>query len=61
MYINEKMSIIEKNIIKSVKMNKYKNYVDYNHDKICLVDERRDKETRTTTKLKLLKSFEKSC
>ena len=44
------MRYIKKNIINAEKTIIYENYVDYNHDKICLVDERRDKTT--TTKLK---------
>ena len=47
------MNYIEKTTIQQ-------NYVDYNHDKICLVDERRDKTTATNLR-KLLKKVLKSC
>ena len=38
------------------KISTYENYVDYNRDKICLVDERRDKTTATNLK-QLIKKF----
>ncbi len=59
-YICEKVRNRKKDMDYIKKISTYENYVDYNRDKICLVDERRDKTTATNLK-QLIKKFLKSC